>query len=78
KPAWQLPLGASDDYELCFTAPPEAAKKLMADVQRETNTEVTIVGEILPLEKGRWLALEDGEEIPLEAKGWHHFTHKIQ
>ena len=74
KPAWQLPLGASDDYELCFTAPPEAAKELVADVQRETNTPVTIIGEILPPEEGRWLVLEDGQEIPLEAKGWQHFS----
>jgi thiamine-monophosphate kinase len=73
RPAWRLPLGASDDYELCFTTPPEAAEDLMAHIQREMDTPVTVIGEILPPDEGRWLILEDGEEMPLEAKGWQHF-----
>jgi hypothetical protein len=34
---------------------------------------VTTIGKILPQAEGRWLVLEDGTEIPLEAKGWEHF-----
>ncbi len=74
RPAWQLALGASDDYELCFTAPPEAVEGLIADIQKKTETPVTVIGEILPAEKGRQLTLENGERISLEAKGWQHFA----
>jgi thiamine-monophosphate kinase len=73
KPAWHPALGASDDYELCFTACPEAAEALIADVREETGTPVTAIGQILPARDGRWLSLEDGREIPLEATGWQHF-----
>lgn len=73
KPAWRLPLGASDDYELCFTVPPEATDALIAQVPQETGTPVTVIGEILPPQEGRWLALEDGREVPLKATGWQHF-----
>lgn len=72
-PAWQLALAGGDDYELCFTAPPYAVDDLIAAVMRETGTPVTVVGEMLPAEQGRWLALSDGQEIPLEASGWEHF-----
>ncbi|MFP3895923.1 MAG: thiamine-phosphate kinase [Anaerolineales bacterium] len=74
KPVWQFPLGASDDYELCFTVPPDAAEDLMVHIQRKTAAPVTIIGEILPAEKGRQLILEGGERISLEAKGWQHFA----
>lgn len=70
---WRLALEGGEDYELCFTAPPEAAEELAAAVGQETGTLVTIVGEVLLPEEGRWLVLEDGQEMPLEAKGWEHF-----
>ncbi|HHH40956.1 MAG TPA: thiamine-phosphate kinase [Chloroflexi bacterium] len=70
---WRLALEGGEDYELCFTAPPEAAADLAAAVRRETGTPVAVVGEVLPAEEGRWLVLEDGRKRPLEAKGWEHF-----
>lgn len=70
-----LALEGGEDYELCFTAPPEAAETLIADVARETGSLVTVVGEILRAEQGRWLVLGDGHEVPLEARGWEHFRH---
>lgn len=73
KPAWQLALEESDDYELCFTAPPEAAEELAFAVEEETGTRVSALGEVLPMEEGRWLVLADGKEISLEARGWQHF-----
>ncbi len=73
RPAWRLPLGASDDYELCFTASPGEADAVIAAVQEETGTPVTAIGHVLPAQEGRWLALEDGQEVPLEASGWQHF-----
>jgi len=70
---WRLALEGGEDYELCFTAPPGVAEELVAAVSRETGTPVTVVGEILPTGEGRWLVLEDGQEMHLEAKGWKHF-----
>lgn len=73
RPPWRLALGASDDYELCFTAGPDAVEELTASVLAETGTSLTAIGQVLPARKGRWLALKDGREIELGAAGWQHF-----
>lgn len=70
---WALALQGGEDYELCFTAPPEAQRELAAAVKKATGIEVTSVGEVLPEQAGRWIQLSDGGEIPLEGKGWDHF-----
>lgn len=71
---WRLALSGGEDYELCFTAPPEAAATLLATVSTGSGTAVTEVGEILAAENGRRLVLPDGREAPLEACGWDHFA----
>jgi thiamine-monophosphate kinase len=76
KTPWGLALEGGEDYELCFTTPPEAAEELALAVSRETGTPVAIVGEILPADEGRWLVFEDGQEVPLEARGWEHFKRR--
>lgn len=73
--ALQLALMGGDDYELCLTAPPEAVPDLMARVQAQTGTALTVVGEILPAGAGRWLRLPDGQDVLLDAGGWQHFGH---
>lgn len=73
RPAWDWALAGGEDYELCFTVPPEKAEDLARQVETETGTKVTVVGEILPEARGRWVVLPDGREAPLEAKGWRHF-----
>jgi len=73
---WRLALEGGEDYELCFTAPPGAVEELAAAVSQETGTPVTVVGEVLPADEGRWLVLEDGQQVRLEAAGWDHFEHK--
>lgn len=73
RPAWDWALAGGEDYELCFTAPPEKAEALAREVTAVTGTAVTVVGEILPAESGRWVVLPDGRKAPLEAKGWRHF-----
>jgi thiamine-monophosphate kinase len=70
---WHLALDGGEDYELCFTVPPDKAEDLIAAVEGDTGTPVTVVGEILASEGGRWLQVEDGRAAPLEAKGWQHF-----
>ncbi len=71
--ALRLALAGGDDYELCLTAPPARVPDLVARVQAATGTALTVVGEIRPLESGRWLRLPDGQEVPLAAHGWQHF-----
>lgn len=73
RPPWRLALEGGEDYELCFTAPPEAVDELVAAVERETGTPVTAVGETLPAEEGRRLVLPDNQEVPLAPRGWKHF-----
>lgn len=73
RPLLRLALEGGEDYELCFTAPPEATASLITAVERETGTPVTVVGEILPASQGRRLVLEDGQEVTLDPKGWEHF-----
>jgi len=70
---WALALQGGEDYELCFTAPPEAERELAAAVKEATGTEVTCVGEVLPEEGDRWVQVPDGGEIPLKREGWDHF-----
>jgi thiamine-monophosphate kinase len=73
EPPWNIALAGGEDYELCFTAPPAAAASLAAAIQEQTGAQVTVVGEILPAEAGRWLCLPEGDAIPLVARGWEHF-----
>lgn len=72
-PPWQLALAAGEDYELCLTAPPGTVEELIAAVE-EAGTSMTVIGEILAVERGRWLVLPDGQQVPLEPSGWQHFA----
>lgn len=69
---WEVALGGGEDYELCFTAPGEAVSDIISSVKQGTGTEVTIIGEILPENEGKWLVLKNGKAVPLPVKGWDH------
>jgi thiamine-monophosphate kinase len=58
-------LYGGEDYELLFTAPPEALEALPED-------SYAVVGEIVEPEGGVTLRLPDGTEIPMEAGGFTH------
>jgi thiamine-monophosphate kinase len=73
-PAAELALGGGEDYELCFTVSATAAMALKEAVESGTGTPVSVIGEIIPAEKGRWLVLPDEKAAPLEARVWQHFT----
>ncbi|MDI6823394.1 MAG: thiamine-phosphate kinase [Bacillota bacterium] len=68
---WALTGG--EDYELLFTAPPDAVNTIRSAVLQSTGTTVSVVGEILPASAGRTLVLPDGRRVPLGAHGWKHF-----
>lgn len=65
-------LFGGEDFELLWTCRPEAAEKIIQEVERTCNTPVTIIGEILPPEEGLKL-LYQGQKIPLPAGGYNHF-----
>ncbi|MFQ6058852.1 MAG: thiamine-phosphate kinase [Anaerolineae bacterium] len=70
-------LAGGEDYELLFTAPPEAVEPLTAAVVEATGTPVTTVGEIVPPSEGRVLVQADGRTTALEAVGWDHFRERV-
>ena len=67
----QLALGGGEDYELCFTIPPDRSEAAMAAVTEATGTKVTKVGEVVDASRGRVLLVESAE-TPLESPGWDH------
>lgn len=69
----ELALGGGEDYELLFTARPDAADAIVAAVREATGTPVAVIGEVVPAEAGRRLVLPDGRETELAPRGWRHF-----
>ena len=64
---WALVLGGGDDYELCFTVPPERLPDLKA-----SGVTSTCIGELVA---GEGVVVFDREGRPLPpVKGWDHFA----
>lgn len=67
--ATELALSSGDDYELCFTVPPELVPKF-----EQRCSDVTCIGEITS-ESGLRLVDADGQEITATIrKGYDHFS----
>jgi thiamine-monophosphate kinase len=69
--AMRTALAGGDDYELCFTVPPERASQLDS-VAATWDCRRTRVGVIEP-EPGLRLVRADGSAFPLERLGYDHF-----
>ncbi len=69
--AWTLALTAGDDYELCFTAPPEAHEQVQA-ILAALDSSCTRIGII---EEGLGLRchLQDGTPFMVSHHGYRHF-----
>lgn len=70
---YELPLGASDDYELIFTCVPDRAK----DAERlllEFDCPVSQVGRIIPADGEMYIMSQDGTKKRLQPSGWDHFS----
>lgn len=65
-------LAGGDDYELCFTAPPERAEAVLA-AGRAAGVPVTRIGRIAP---GAGLTVLDaaGQAVAIEERGFDHFA----
>jgi thiamine-monophosphate kinase len=65
-------VAGGDDYELCFTAPPQQRAAILAAGQA-CATPVTRVGTIDALPGLRWID-RAGNALDLGLRGWDHFT----
>ena len=68
--ALALLLSAGDDYELCFTAPPEHAAQVTR-LGRGWECGCTRIGQVTELEGIR--LIKNAQEIPLPPAGFEHF-----
>jgi thiamine-monophosphate kinase len=69
-----LLLGASDDYELIFTAAPDGTEQAMRALRGVSDVAAWPIGEVIAGAPGQVL-LEDrqGRRHPAGARGWDHF-----
>lgn len=65
--------GAGEEFELLFTIPPEKKERLLEKFFGETETEVSVIGEILPDPARREIKVGDGKTTVLPEKGYEHF-----
>jgi thiamine-monophosphate kinase len=69
---WALQLSGGDDYELCFTAPPEHEQAVM-NLQQKAGVAVHVIGRITAA-RGLKLLQPNGEEFSLGRSGYEHFA----
>ncbi len=69
--ALRMALTGGDDYELCFTVPPEQATRLET-LAAGWNCRCTRIG-VIEAEPGLRLVRSDGSTFPLERLGYDHF-----
>ena len=65
-------LHGGEDFELCLTAPPDAAEPLEQGFQGQFDCPLTRIGTI-QADAGVTLCHSDGGEVPLIASGYDHF-----
>lgn len=66
-------LYGGEDYELVFTVPAESAASVKQGL-RTDHQDCHLIGEILPQNEGVCRVLPDKQVIPLELRGYDHFT----
>lgn len=69
---WSLQLGGGDDYELCFTLPPERESEL-GDLAGRGGVSLTVIGQVHQGEGLRCLRADGSEFVPGRS-GWDHFA----
>lgn len=67
---WELVLGGSDDYEMCFTAHPRHRALIEGHIWNDVP--VSRIGRITAEPGIKWVGAE-GEEMRLDIKGYQHF-----
>ncbi len=69
---WKLQLSGGDDYELCFTLPPEH-EAVLPELQKQSGVALHIIGKITAA-GGLKLLQQDGQEFRLDSSGYEHFS----
>ena len=69
---WQLQLAGGDDYELCFTVPPQHGQAVL-QLQQQAGVSIQVIGRITAT-AGLKLIQPDGQEYQLARKGYQHFA----
>jgi len=70
---FRLASEGGEDFELIAAVPAEQAAPAAATMRERFGTALTDIGEIVE-EPAMWLLASDGEEVPLEPRGWDHFA----
>jgi len=72
--AWELALAAGDDYELCFTAPPDARPRLrgLAGAGADDACDLTLLGTVTSGTGLCWRTADGRDFLPAGA-GYRHF-----
>lgn len=65
-------LAGGDDYELCFTAPPDA-QAAVREAAAQSGVPVTCIGRI-EAERGVRVMAPGGQQLPLRFAGFEHFA----
>lgn len=69
-----LQLAGGDDYELCFTVPPEKVKQLAA-ISEKTGVQLTQIG-VLDNSDNIKVVDAEGNQLQYDATGYQHFHEK--
>lgn len=69
---WKLQLSGGDDYELCFTLPPEHVPAL-SELQKRSGVVLHVIGKIVA-GSGLKLLQNSGQEFQLNSSGYEHFS----
>jgi len=72
KPPWEKIISGGDDYELCFTLPPERQNLLNA-AQISARCEFTLIGEVTAAPEIIWLD-SNSQVVPLNNSCFLHFS----
>jgi thiamine-monophosphate kinase len=69
-------MNGGEDYELLFTVPLTKISEAVRKLPGEAGVACKSIGRMVPKSKGIILITRKGQKIPLEAKGYDHFTSK--
>lgn len=67
---WEVALSVGDDYELCFTAPPDLRSRV-ADIAARTGVRISRIGVITRSDRLQFV--HGGRSVPIGAQGYKHF-----
>jgi thiamine-monophosphate kinase len=68
--AWEMALSGGEDYQLLFTAGPQAMER----VRRASSYPVTVIGEVVAENAGQVILIDrEGKRTLPAKKGWDHF-----